>query len=215
MRDDLTVIYYTSNREKPRFEKRIIRSLRHASRGLPIISVSQKPIDLGENICVGDVGVSTHNVFRQFQIGAKAAKTKFVVAAEADCLYPKEYFEFVPEKDDTLYTPFPAFVLFAMRGKKKLYARRTNFSDFGSTGYREHIISRVDKQLGDEKWCPKDGNIHHFGRIDKHEEFEVSIPPVAFKTDNAMHTKTPHSRRSKVTELPFWGKSHDLIKEYC
>jgi hypothetical protein len=215
MRNDLTVIYYTSNRERPEFEAKIRTSLLEVIGDLPLISVSQKPLDFGENICVGDVGVSTHNVFRQFQVGAKAAKTKFVIAAEADCLYPKEYFEFVPEKDDTLYTPFPAFVLFAMRGSRKLYARRTNFSDFGSTGYREHIISRVNRQLGGRKWRPKDGVILHFGRIGKHEEFKVPIPPIAFKTDSGMHTKTPHVRKDKVYELPFWGKSHALIGRYC
>ena len=94
---DLTVIYYTSNKEKELFESRIRESILDMIGDIPLISVSQKPIDFGKNICVGDVGVCGHNLFRQFQIGAKAAKTKYVCNVEADALYPKEYFEFTPE----------------------------------------------------------------------------------------------------------------------
>ena len=108
-RTDLTVIYYTNNLEKPEFEGRIQKTLKEStdSLGVPIISVSQKPIDFGKNICVGGVGASSQNAFRQLQIGAMEAKTRFVCPAEADFLHPREYFEFVPPSDRTAWVAIP------------------------------------------------------------------------------------------------------------
>ena len=50
----LSVVYYTASREPVVFEQRIHDYLRCMSNNAcPIISVSQKPIDLGTNICIG------------------------------------------------------------------------------------------------------------------------------------------------------------------
>jgi len=217
MRNDLTVIYYTSNREKPEFEEKVRAHLLKTIGDLPLISVSQKPIDFGENICVGDIGISTQNAFRQFQIGAKAAKTKFVCSVEADSLYPKEYFEFVPPKDDVMYIPQFIFALFAQRGNVKLFARRFLCESAIVVG-KDYIIETIDKQLeGMGKWSEsfESGGKHDFLLyVGEYDTFNIPIPIISFKTDDNLHRKVPHSRRSKVYELPYWGSSHDLIKEY-
>src|SRR6266404_6192987 len=109
--NEATVIYYTSNREKPDFEIRVRENLLKTCGNLPIISVSHKPIDLGKNICVGDVGVSGFNMFRQVQIACEAATTPFVISAEADCLYPPDYFKFVPPSLDVPYRDSNLYVM--------------------------------------------------------------------------------------------------------
>ena len=95
-----TILYYSSGRENPDFEQRIIDSLLEVSGDLPIVSVTQQPLNLGKNICVGDVGASGFNLFRQILIGLKEVVTKYVISAEADSLYPKGYFDYIPERDD-------------------------------------------------------------------------------------------------------------------
>jgi len=45
-----TILYYTSNHEDPVFEQKIIDSLLENCGNLPIVSVSQKPIKLGQNV---------------------------------------------------------------------------------------------------------------------------------------------------------------------
>src|SRR5438132_1087410 len=92
----VTILYYTSNREDPEFEARVKQNLLKVCGDLPIISISQKPIKLGKNICIKDVGTSGFNMFRQVEIGCKLAETPFVISAEADCLYPPDYFQFIP-----------------------------------------------------------------------------------------------------------------------
>lgn len=62
---DATVLYYTSNREGENFEGRVREIILKNKGNLPLISVSQKPIDFGKNIVVGDHGASGFNMFRQ------------------------------------------------------------------------------------------------------------------------------------------------------
>ena len=100
----LTVIYYTCNREETAFESTIQKSLLDVIGNTPLISVSQKPIDFGKNICVGDIGTSDMNIFRQLLIGCEVATTPLVATAEADCLYPPTgYFDFKPDQEDMAY----------------------------------------------------------------------------------------------------------------
>ncbi|MCK9371413.1 hypothetical protein M0R04_15975 [Candidatus Dojkabacteria bacterium] len=52
-----TIVYCSSNMEKEEFEGKIKENLVKVCGDLPIISVTQKPINLGTNICVGeDIG---------------------------------------------------------------------------------------------------------------------------------------------------------------
>ena len=68
-KDLFTIIYYTSNKEDEAFEGKTRKKLLEVCGDIPIISVSQKPIDFGKNICVGDVGACDANLYRQIQIG--------------------------------------------------------------------------------------------------------------------------------------------------
>jgi len=52
--NDLTIVYYTANYINKWFADQTKKTLLEAISGLPLISVSQKPMDFGENICVGD-----------------------------------------------------------------------------------------------------------------------------------------------------------------
>ncbi len=96
---DLTLLYYTANTSI--FREAVQGRL--AKAGYPIISVSQEPIDLGTNICVGKIGRSLQNIYRQVLEGAKKATTKYVALVEDDCLYVPEHFEYRPTKNCFAY----------------------------------------------------------------------------------------------------------------
>ena len=111
MAGEVTIIYYTSNREDEKFEKNIRDRILASSGGLPIVSVSQKPIDFGHNVCIGDVGACNHNLFRQIQVACLTAKTPYVLSCEADCLYPDDYFKYVPNDVNKCYKFTPLYIL--------------------------------------------------------------------------------------------------------
>lgn len=126
MNNDLcTIIYYTSNLEDEKFEEKIRQNILDVKGDLPLISVSQKPLNFGTNVCVGEVGYSYLNAFRQILIGAEIATTPFVTMCESDCLYPREgYFDFEPTDINKIYSYNENWILWKKEGinkfKKKL-----------------------------------------------------------------------------------------------
>lgn len=213
-----TVLYYSSCREDPEFEKKIQLNILNNS-NLPIISVSQKPMDFGENICVGDVGLSYVNEWRQILIGAKEATTDWLVFTESDFLYPKEYFELEPDGSANIYRYDNVWILFS--NKDAFY--RKKYSEGAQIVNREWIIRTLEESLeGLPEWF--DGKkvpyvnkeqrnaFHHM----PYELFHGEVPCVSFKTGDGVRgwTKTKKGEENMSTELPHWGNSIELKKRY-
>ncbi len=215
-----TILYYTSNRESPEFEAKVQENILKQKGDLPIISVSQKPILFGKNICVGDVGHSYLNEYRQVLIGAKEAKTEYLVFAEADFLYAKEYFDFIPtgknlyryENDWIIFT-HPAF---KYEYYKKPYIAGTLICK------RKFIISELEKYLADQpEWVDGEFMIRDkngqpkidYTDIKKFPEpFESIVGRIAcvsFKTGRGVTQGTTASRERRKT-LPYWGNGKEL-----
>ena len=203
---DLTVIYYTANKENPEFEGRIRNTLLEAIGDLPLISVSQKPIDFGKNICVGDIGASPQNVLLQIKAGATEATTRFVTMGEADILYPKCYFEFVPERDDTFYYADQVYLIWV--GHNTFWYKRR--AELSSIVNREHLINTINKLLGiDEYHISK-----NVPKLTRQSTFHIDIPIVDIKTKNGLHWRSPHSKGNFKQELPYWGTGKDIWEKY-
>jgi len=215
-----TILYYTSNREKPEFEQRIKDNIIQNCGGLPIISISQKPIDFGTNICVGDVGVSGFNMFRQVLIGCLAAKTKFVISAEADCVYPPDYFTFVTEKDDICYRNKNLYVM----GQHRTYFYK---KEEGATHAQivgtEFYFNKLNELFkGEPEWSVEQKNFPK-EKFHKHREdvfakgeiefYESENPVVQIKTSQSMRNYTNSDRIARY-DIPYWGNGKDFRKKY-
>jgi len=124
MSSPVTILYYTSNREPEKFEAKIIqRMLETNANQHPIVSVSQKPLpDLGTNICIGHHDAHNINRLQQTWIGLHYCTTPYVTVAEADFIYPPEYFAFIPEREDDfeLYNYRPVYILYMWKGRQTL-----------------------------------------------------------------------------------------------
>lgn len=216
MESDSTIIYYTSNREDPKFEARIQAELLKNCGGLPIISVSHKPIDLGQNICVGDVGVSGFNMFRQVLIACEAAKTKFVISAEADCCYPPDYFTFRTQRDDQCYRNSNLYV---MGDHRDYWFYKPTGATHAQIVGREFYIQTLKQLFGDAPmWSPEEKNFpkerRHREDVFSHIEYYRTENPVfQIKTHRSMRYYT-HSEREPIHELPFWGNGKDIRNHF-
>lgn len=212
---DLTVVYFTSNRERPIFEKRIRDALVQTIGDIPLISVSQQSLSFGTNICVGPHEATTHNALRQIQIGAKAATSRFVVLAESDFLYPRSYVTFTPTREDTVYCAKPVYVLFAQRGKAKIFARKMGGADSAVIAGREALVRAIETVLTPHgEWGKNDVVFLDVLRQMRRERFTLDRPAVTFKTDENMHRRTPCRLSSTSRILSGWGDSAALIQEY-
>lgn len=210
-----TIIYYTSNREYQEFEKRVQKNLLKVCGGLPIISVSQKPIKLGKNICVGDVGVSGFNMFRQVQIACEVATTQFVISAEADCLYPPDYFQFIPPRLDV---PYRNSNLYVMPDKRDYFFYKKEGATHAQIVGREFYLEVLKKLFkGTPKWSPEEKNFpkERWGKEDVFDEISYwkgENPVFQIKTHKGMRYYT-HSDRTPIPSLPYWG-SGKLVRRY-
>lgn len=97
MLNDLTLLYYTANTIEEFLGENIRQHLLKVNEGkYPIVSISQKPLNFGENICVGEIGKSYYNCYKQIFIGAKEVKTEYIAMCEDDTLYSQEHFSHRP-----------------------------------------------------------------------------------------------------------------------
>lgn len=218
--NDVTVIYYSSNREKPEFEERVRKNILGVCGDLPIISVTHKPIDFGKNIVVGDVGVSGFNMFRQVQIACEAAKSRFVLSAEADCLYPPDYFTFVPEKDDICYRNKNLYV---MPQHRAYFWRKEEGATHAQIVGREFYLKTLNKLFeGAPQWSVEERNFPKERSRQKQEDvfwkneiefYETKNPVIQIKTSQSMRHYTNSDRIARES-LPYWGSGREFRKKY-
>lgn len=212
------VLYYSSNREAVEFEARIVANILKVCGGLPIVSVTQKPMDLGMNICVGDVGCSGFNMFRQVLIGLEAADADYVISAESDCLYPPDYFSWRPERLDVCYRNSNLYV---MPQHRAFFWRKPEGATHAQVVGRQFYLDRLTWLFNgapvwntEEKNFPKERrrkeDVFEPGQI---EFYETENPVVQIKTSQSMRHYT-HSDRMDKHEIPYWGGGAGFRKTF-
>ena len=222
------IIYYTSNQENEEFEQKIRDNILNVCGGIPIVSVYQKPIDFGKNICVGDVGVNDDNLFRQVQMACQNTDADYIITTEADVIYPKDYFKFIPPDLNQVYRSDNMWILY--KSKRKLGYYKKEYSEGGQIIGREFYLSLLDKALKDlPMWnplfykngtCPECPSGQPVNKIRNPFTFS-RIKWQYFNTDPIISVKTYQGLRSyggRASEhredLPVWGNYKDLKQKF-
>ena len=212
--NNATILYYSSNREDPAFEARIIENLRKVKGDLPIVSVTHKPMDLGKNICVGDVGVSGFNMFRQVQIGLQEIQTEFVISAEADTMYPPDYFTYRPPRNDKCYRNSNLYV---MPDYRDYFFYKEEGATHSQIIGRDFYLNRLNHLFkGAPQWSVEEKNFpkerhkkEDVVRGKDIEHYHTENPVFQVKTHKSMRYYT-RSDRTPILELPYWGSGVSL-----
>ena len=146
--DDLTILYYTANRIDERFATRVRQHLHELVDGRArIISVSQKPIEFGDNICVGDIGYSAWVCYRQILVGAIAADTPFIACAEDDSLYTREHFDFRPATEAFYYNRGGRWILEDQGEPRPRFRWRDRTAMCGCIVSRDLLVSTLQARF--------------------------------------------------------------------
>lgn len=98
-----TIIHITDNSLTEEIAALCQRVLVREAREIPIISVSQKPMDFGRNICLGEIGRNWISLYKQLLAGADAAETDWIVVCEHDCLYTYEHLSYQPDDESVFW----------------------------------------------------------------------------------------------------------------
>ena len=224
---DLTIIFYTANSFENKLSAGVRENLLKVAGNYPIISVSQKPMDFGnKNICVGNIGKSPRNLYRQILIGAKAAKTEYVAMAEDDCLYTKEHFKAC--RPDNAFGYNMAKWSFYTWVKPPLYSLKPRKTTSAMIAPRKLLIEALEERYAK---YPDDNNypIHYWGEVGRYEqELGVTVRPtveywtyepiVMFSHENALNFESLGARKRhgvmRAYDVAYWGKAEDLKAKY-
>lgn len=99
------IIYYTAHKvdrlkEDWMLKHLVIDSVKASN--LPVVSVSQRPMDFGTNIVL-HVKPCAVSMFKQILVGLLASEADHVFFCEDDVIYHPSHFDFEPTRDDTFY----------------------------------------------------------------------------------------------------------------
>jgi hypothetical protein len=215
--NDLTLVYYTANKLPDFFANNVRNELvKVTGNAIPIVSVSQKPIDFGFNICVGNIGASAYNVYKQVLIGARQADTKFIACCEDDTLYSAEHFTIRPP-EDTFYYNINRWIMEGWGAFR--YRNRTTMC--GCVVARDFLVStlelRFSKYPTDPVGTPfgEPGRVeHHFGLpVPKLHYFRTVSPIVTFNHNFGLSRPRRRNPLDIIqTELSPFGEATALWK---
>lgn len=241
---DLTVLYYTANRINDLFaeetRKQLLEQLaRHAWTSIPhlfppIVSVSQRPIPFGHNICIGKVGASIYQCYQQVLTAAHAARTRFVACCEDDTLYTSDQFAFRPPRDDTFYYNQHRWVLsrrLSGNGRRReaffYYRRRTQMAMLVCA--RDLLVDTLMERF--TKWpqpiSDDEAKRAAWGEPGRYERnmgltrrarayFETREPCVTINhSASLMGRRAIQPTDQIVTDLPPWGQADTLWTRIC
>ena len=244
---DTTVIYYTSNyldKKNPYFLENTKAVLLRAVGDLPIITVSHTKTIIGDNcknICLGDIGRSHLNIYRQILIGAKEAKTKYVAMAEDDILYSYDHFHFhrfIKEEllnQDLFFYDMNKVSLFTWT-QPPMYSFRTNRAVVNQLiAPRDMLIDAMEERFERLDFLLKNGwkeekIIKYWGDPGRYEdilgvtvrkthEFYSRTPSVVFSHAYAYGYEYNQGKKKRLGDLRIydlvdWGKASDVLKLY-
>ena len=224
--NDLTIIYYSANTVSPYFFENTKKALLKAIGEIPLISVSHKPMDLGKNICVGDIGRSNINIYKQLLIGAKEADTEYIATAEDDTLYHESHFKHRPAQGLFGYN-INRWSLFTW-SQPPIFSNRGRMTLNTLIAPRKLLIEALEERFAK---YPKDEMIPlkfwgEVGRYEKYlgvtvqltEQFQSEMPIIMFNHPESLNYDQQGERKKlgdeRLYSLPYWGKASEIVKLY-
>ena len=225
--EPITAVYYTANEAPKQFLKNTQAQLLKAADGIPIISVSLRRMDFGDNIWMG--GERSHvNIYRQALIGAKAATTKYIALCEDDVLYSPEHFKYRSSPGKFAYN-LGAWSIFtwsqpAMFTHKGTVRRNLNSLICERKLFIEAMEERFEKWPDENKvnkdlWAEPGKYERQLGvTVRETEEFYANPPNIIFSHENELSYLGLGTRKRvgefRAYDIPHWGPASDIMELY-
>ena len=226
---DLTVVYITANKIPEYFANNMIKQLITAIDGLPLVSVSKKPIDMGylKKSVISNNPISHLSIYRDALAGVKQAETKYIMIAEDDVLYSPEHFKHRPKNSGffayniacwSIYTwsKPPIYSYTGRRNLGQLICERDLFIEAMEERFAKYPDeSKVDIRV----WGEPGKYERQLGvTIRDNEIFYTDPSNVMFSHDDGLSDKTlGHKKRLapiRAFDIPYWNKASDIMKLY-
>jgi len=222
---DLTIIYITANEMPSRWQAYHIKHLLHAANEYPIITVSRKPLSIGENIIDAEPK-SYWNIYMQMLRAARMAHTEYVAMAEDDVLYTREHFKQYRPKNDAVSYDRSRWSLFAWDA---IYCLRQRVSNCSLIAPRRYLIEALEERKQKHPGGLLNSECGEVGReriekrigvtIRKAEEWWCSNPIVQLNhptgSEDLQKKKWKRHGQIKANRIPYWGEAERIVSYYA
>jgi len=230
MNNSKSIIFYTANRIYDEMMNKNVECLKKSAVGIPIISVSQKPMpDLGTNIVFENKEQTYLNIYRQLYIGAKASTSDILYACEDDTFYAPSHFELYPFDENTFAYNMNKWSYFVWR--PDIFSNRNRKTLNCLIAPRLKLIEALEERfdlldkLGDKikmcYWSEFSRNVYerHLGvKEQKGEELESREPIVMVNHEKSINYLKQGTRKrlgdKRAFELPYWGSAKSFGEKY-
>ena len=223
--DDLTILYISASQMPESWMTYQIKQLLIAIGDTPIISVSRKPLDLGQNL-LDTENRCYWNIYMQMLRASKLAQTPYVAMVEDDTLYSHEHFaDFRPHKNMVSYNR-SRWSLLSWRAEK-IYCMRQRVSNCSLIAPTELLIEALEER------AKKHPNGHNYVgevgrkkvdrklRVTERERVEwySKVPIIQLNhrtgTDKGggPGRRKPHGQ-IKAIDIPYWGTAEGVCNHY-
>jgi len=236
-----TVLYLTDNSIDENLLLFCQERLKKECFDIPIISVSQKPINFGKNICVGNIGRSWMSLYKQILAGLELCETDYIGIAEHDCLYNAAHIKYIPTSDNIFFYNHNCWLVDSMTGIYSYWPHRFALSQLvchrdllkKSTIEIMNLLMMGLKVSKGMKWYGEPGLVSdtykvfveadsgRSSQLQRYLKKYVSeYKSKSFKTEkpniDIRHGKNftgPKRGKKRCYELPYWGNFLKLYNE--
>ncbi|MBN2591643.1 MAG: hypothetical protein JXA96_17385 [Sedimentisphaerales bacterium] len=220
---DKGIVYYTDNILKESFACVIRKILKLSAGAVPIVWVSQKPINEEPNIVVGKIGRNHKSICIQILEGLKSLSTDIVFLAEHDVIYHPSHFYFMPPREDIFYYNRNRYWLDSRTGQAS-----TNSNCFGAlsqlSSYRklaevhyEERLNAYNKGINVRKFHGTEPGKHKGNILTNYgiDEFFSEWPNIDIRHDKNF-TKSDRFKGNYilVDTIPYWGRTKNRYEEF-
>jgi len=221
--NDLTVLYLTANELPDGWYDYQRAILSQATVGAPIISLTRKPIDFGQNL-IDSNEKSIFNIYLQMLEGAKVATTPYIAIAEDDVLYSKEHFHDFRPPIDTFAYDMNRLGLFTWK-KNPMYFFKNRVSNSMLIAPRELMIEALEERFKSNNAYKIHGELGRNNIEDKlgitrrkKAEFFSEMSSIRFDHELGYDHASRHHRKKegpiKAYDIPEWGRADGLVKKF-
>ncbi len=222
---DLTILFLTANEVPLAWAEYQKSVLLEAANGLPIITVSRKPLSWGINL-IDEEPKTISNIYWQLLRAAKHANTEYVAVAEDDTLYPYDHFHtFRPPADTFAYNKNrlgmftwgkPTYFFKDRRSNSTLLAPRQLIIDALEERYSKYpdgTPASITGELGRKNIEDKLGLLPR-----KCVDYTTDISVLRLDHDFGIDTLSRSHRKglglAQSYDIPYWGKALDIKAKF-
>lgn len=225
MNSDLTIIMLTANRVAASWASYHKEKLLEAADGAPIITISRKPLDWGENL-LDEAPYKISNIYFQLLRGAKHAKTDYIAVAEDDTLYPPEHFLYRPPENAFAYNQ-NRFNMFSW-SRRPTYFWKDRISNSTLIAPRQLTVEALEERYAKYPNGTPDRYTGELGRVNVEGKLGVTRRKAIWFTTEISVVRVDHEKGIdrlarthrkgmgilRAYDIPYWGKAEDIVNKF-